>query len=231
MTTMPRLNLRRFLAPFRISGKTSIMHVPRTLLNSVVCDILVRIRILWPTDPGPIPFFSDVKDAKKFIFSYNLPAGTLSSVLKIKIFDKVTILFCKHYFSPFNIFKRKEKDPCLWLMDRIRIPKPKDMRIRIPNTASKQHWLIDYNFCPLTVTLPSIFVKSVPLARTRWASYWTKPSWTSSPTSPTSSPPSGRQVNVLVYITGCGPPPLPLRVAKAGRNIWTKKLPPSSPLG
>jgi hypothetical protein len=34
--------------------------------------------------PDPTPFFSDFKDAKKFIFfSYNLPAGTLSSALKI----------------------------------------------------------------------------------------------------------------------------------------------------
>ncbi len=35
-------------------------------------------------DPDPTPFFSDFKDAKKLIFhifSNNLPAGTLSSVL------------------------------------------------------------------------------------------------------------------------------------------------------
>ena len=39
---------------------------------------------LWLMDPDPTPFFSDFKDAKKnHIFSYNLPAGTLSSVLKI----------------------------------------------------------------------------------------------------------------------------------------------------
>jgi hypothetical protein len=35
--------------------------------------------------PDPTPFFSDFKDAKKIIFllhifSYNLPAGTLSSI-------------------------------------------------------------------------------------------------------------------------------------------------------
>ncbi len=47
-------------------------------------DILVRIR-----NPGLMdatPFFSDFKDANKnsyFIFFYNLPTGTLSSVLKI----------------------------------------------------------------------------------------------------------------------------------------------------
>jgi hypothetical protein len=45
------------------------------------------------TDPDPTPdltpFVSDFKDAKKLffqIFSYNLPAGTLSSVLKVKFF-------------------------------------------------------------------------------------------------------------------------------------------------
>jgi hypothetical protein len=38
-------------------------------------------------DPDPTPYFNDFKDAKKilfFIFFYNLPAGTLSSVFKAK---------------------------------------------------------------------------------------------------------------------------------------------------
>jgi len=51
---------------------------------------------------------------KKFhIFSYNLPTGTLSSVLKIKLLLKyfVKILFCKHYCSLYNIFMWKGKDP------------------------------------------------------------------------------------------------------------------------
>jgi hypothetical protein len=58
--------------------------------------------------PNPTTVFRDFKDAKKipfFIFySYNLPAGTLSLVLKIKVLLKfgVTILFCKHYPSPHN---------------------------------------------------------------------------------------------------------------------------------
>jgi hypothetical protein len=38
-------------------------------------------------DPDPSPFFSEFKDTNKKlslrIFSFNLPAGTLSSVLKI----------------------------------------------------------------------------------------------------------------------------------------------------
>jgi hypothetical protein len=54
---------------------------------------------LDPTpDPNPTPdptsFFSDFKDTKKnifHIFSYNLPTGTLSSVLKIEFFAKI---FC-----------------------------------------------------------------------------------------------------------------------------------------
>jgi hypothetical protein len=50
-------------------------------------EILVRIGIRTSDDPTPdsIPFFSEFKDAKKFLFiffSYNLPPDTLSSVLK-----------------------------------------------------------------------------------------------------------------------------------------------------
>jgi hypothetical protein len=51
-------------------------------------------------DPTP---FSDFKDENKIIFfqifSYNLHAGTISSILKFKFFAKVCIkiLFCKHY--------------------------------------------------------------------------------------------------------------------------------------
>ncbi len=50
---------------------------------------------LWLKDPDPTSFFSDFKDAKQIIFflffSYNLPAGTLPSVL---FFAKV---LCKHF--------------------------------------------------------------------------------------------------------------------------------------
>jgi hypothetical protein len=65
----------------------------------------------------PTPFFSDFKDTKKiFSFIYfpnNLPAGTISSILKIKFFGEfcVKILFCNQSFSPLNTFMRKEKDP------------------------------------------------------------------------------------------------------------------------
>jgi hypothetical protein len=54
---------------------------------------------LDPT-PDPTPFFSDFTDAKKLFFiliffSYNLPAGTLSSILKFNFLLKfcVKILF------------------------------------------------------------------------------------------------------------------------------------------
>ncbi len=56
-------------------------------------------------------------------FSYNLPAGTLSSVLKIIFLPKnlAKILFCKHFFSPLNTFIRKWKnpdpDPYHWLIN------------------------------------------------------------------------------------------------------------------
>jgi hypothetical protein len=62
--------------------------------------------------PDPTALFRDFKDAKKIIFSpyfsYSLPTGTLSSVLKIKFFLKFCfkILFCKHYFR-----KGKDLDP------------------------------------------------------------------------------------------------------------------------
>ncbi len=76
-------------------------------------DVLVRIRIRGfaplpngsgsePT-PDPTSFFSDFKDGKKLFclifFPYNLPAGTLSSVLKFNILLKfcVKIFFCKYY--------------------------------------------------------------------------------------------------------------------------------------
>jgi hypothetical protein len=69
-------------------------------------------------DPTPTPIYSDLKNAKKdnffIFFSYNLTAGTLSSVLKIRIFFQnyvLKFLFCKHYFSPLNTFMRKAKDP------------------------------------------------------------------------------------------------------------------------
>jgi hypothetical protein len=47
--------------------------------------------------PDPTPFFSDFKDAKKnqffsLFFSYNLPAGTLSSFLTI--FKNILLKFC-----------------------------------------------------------------------------------------------------------------------------------------
>ncbi len=40
-------------------------------------------------DPDPTPFFSDFKDANLFFIFHNLPAGTLSEVLKIYFFAKI----------------------------------------------------------------------------------------------------------------------------------------------
>jgi hypothetical protein len=37
--------------------------------------------------PDPTPFISNFKEAKQFY--YNLPAGTLSSILKIKFFANI----------------------------------------------------------------------------------------------------------------------------------------------
>ncbi len=101
-------------------------------------DILVRIRIcdpyLWLMDPTS--FFSDFKDANNFsffIFFYTLPAGTLSSVFKIKFL----LNFCvKFYFTRIisvrstPLRKRKSTYP---LTNR----RPKNIRIliRIPNNG------------------------------------------------------------------------------------------------
>jgi hypothetical protein len=65
---------------------------------------------LWVMDPDPnptpdpTPLFSDFKDAKKIFFSYNLPAGTLSSVLKIQFLLKFVSEF---YFA--SILEKREE--------------------------------------------------------------------------------------------------------------------------
>ncbi len=66
------------------------------------------------------PFFSDFKDPKNF-FSQHLPAGTLSSVIKIYFWLKFCVkkLSWKLYFSLLNTIMRKGKDsdPYFWLMN------------------------------------------------------------------------------------------------------------------
>ncbi len=49
----------------------------------------LRLRVDPDPTPDLTPFFSDFKDAKNYFFkffSFNLPAGTLSPVLKVKFF-------------------------------------------------------------------------------------------------------------------------------------------------
>jgi hypothetical protein len=82
------------------------------------------------------------------IFSFNLPTGTGTSslVLKIKFFANifcVTIFFVKHFFSPLNTFmgKGQDLDPDPYLGSGS--GRPKNMRIlririRIPNTADNK---------------------------------------------------------------------------------------------
>jgi hypothetical protein len=68
-------------------------------------------------DPDPTPFFSDFKDAKKYfisIFSYNLPAGILSSVIaKILFVAKILCLnpILQTLLQTAQPFMRKGKDP------------------------------------------------------------------------------------------------------------------------
>jgi hypothetical protein len=90
---------------------------------------------LDPT-PDPTPFFSDFKGWKKIIFSYFLIQLTPQAhylQTKFNFFPTffVKILFCKHYFSPLNIFMRKGKDtdpephPYIWLLIWILIQEAK----------------------------------------------------------------------------------------------------------
>ncbi len=61
-------------------------------------------------DPDPTPFFSDFKDAKKkfHIFSYTLPTGTLSSVLKISVFAKILFILQSLFQSAQHFYKKRE---------------------------------------------------------------------------------------------------------------------------
>jgi hypothetical protein len=95
-------------------------------------------------DPTPdlTPFFMTFKDAKKNIF-YNLPAGT-SSVLKIYFFAKI---LCQNFIlqalfqAAQHLYEKREGSGAV----SGSIPlingsgsgsgRPKNMRIRIPNTA------------------------------------------------------------------------------------------------
>ncbi len=95
-------------------------------------------------DPD-LSFYSEFMDAKKFFFiffSSNLPAGSLSSVLKFSFLLKfcVNIFFCNLYFSPLSTYMRKGKDPDLYLTNGSGSGRPKNMRIRILNTDR------NYNF-------------------------------------------------------------------------------------
>ncbi len=99
-------------------------------------DILVRIRIRGSVpltngsglNSGSDSFLQWCKIFFSHFFVVYLPAGTLSSVLKIYFWLKFgfNILFSKHYFSLLNTFMRKREpdpdpDPYLWPVLRIRI--------------------------------------------------------------------------------------------------------------
>ncbi len=68
-------------------------------------DPRIRLRSSVTLRMGKFFFF--------IFFSYNLPAGTLSSVFNNNYLLKfcLKILHCKQYFSPLNTFMRKGKDP------------------------------------------------------------------------------------------------------------------------
>ena len=101
---------------------TATVSPPRTQVTQILSflsavlrirDILVRIRIrLLSSVTLPMP--------KKIYFFLQLTRRlSLKNVILCSIFFCCENLFCKHYFSPLNIFMRKGKDPdpYLWLMD------------------------------------------------------------------------------------------------------------------
>jgi hypothetical protein len=122
-------------------------------------DILVRIRISdkWirirlRIQLG-IRLLSSVTLRKQkniffIFFSYNLPAGTLSTVFKFNFLLKfcIKILFCKHYFSLLNTFMRKEKDPDPDPYIRLKDPDPDREARKLVDPADpgpdSQHWFL-----------------------------------------------------------------------------------------
>ncbi len=121
---------------------------------------------LWQMDPDPTldltPFFSDFKDTKKlffsYFFSYNLPTGTLSSVLKILFFAKVlcyNFILQALFQSAQHIYEKREGSGSGPLTNGSGSGRPKNMRgskqerilwiqfgIRIPNTGftRQKYW-------------------------------------------------------------------------------------------
>ncbi len=104
------------------------------------------------TDPTTDPTWNTSMQKNIFFifFLITCPQADHLQSKKFKFFLKFCgkILFFRHYFSPLNTFMRKRKDsepdPYLWLLD----PdpgRPKNMRIRIPNTAWNRIW--DINIC------------------------------------------------------------------------------------
>ncbi len=103
----------------------------------------------WLMDPDPTldptSFFSDFTAAKKLflfhIFSFNLPTGILSSVLKFFFF--LLKMLCKNFIlqalcqSAQHIYEKREGSRSVPLTNGTGSVRPKDMRIRRPNTGPK----------------------------------------------------------------------------------------------
>jgi hypothetical protein len=102
---------------------------------------------LDPT-PDTTPFLIDLKDAKKnflfLFFSYNLPTGTLSSVLKIKFFANI---FCVRIISV--------RSTPLWENGRIRKHADSD-----PDPDLQHCFLGEEKMPLLDRTLGSAFIKT-----------------------------------------------------------------------
>ena len=81
--------------------------------------------------PDPTPFFSDFKDAKKYFFSYNLPAGI------IRIFSFKNFILQALFQSAQHLCEKREGSGpgSIPLANVSGSWRRKNIRIRIPNTV------------------------------------------------------------------------------------------------
>ncbi len=110
---------------------------------------------LWLMDPDPTPDPTSTMQKKIFIivFSYNLPAGIWSSVLKIKFFVKIlcyNFILQALFQSPQHLYEKREGsgsgsipwtngsgyERTMW----IRIPNPDEMIISFPSEFFISFW-------------------------------------------------------------------------------------------
>ncbi len=134
----------------------------------------IRIRGSAPLTNGsgsadPTPFFSNFKDVKKKfrIFSYNLSAGTLSSVYNLLLCFKdnfvLNFILQTLFQSAQHLYEKKEESGAP-LTNRSRSGRPKNIWIRIPKLLCFCHpWSTNTHIHPASppVRYSSIILKSL----------------------------------------------------------------------